>query len=197
MKKTTLAVLAAATSLVASPSFAATTIYTDQAAFLSALNASSLEDFADTTLATGLSFSSTVGSITSGRFADQLAPGAQTTTFNFATAVNAFGGNFDLSPGGAGIGIQFTTAPGGLIGTEVPRDFSGQFFGFISDTAFTSVLLTGGTQANGVETYNLDNLVFGTGAAVPEPGTWAMMIVGIGLAGGAMRRRATAKIRFA
>lgn len=27
------------------------------------------------------------------------------------------------------------------------------------------------------------------GAAVPEPSTWAMMIVGFGMAGAAMRRR--------
>lgn len=35
--------------------------------------------------------------------------------------------------------------------------------------------------------------VFGAGAqAVPEPGTWAMMILGFGLVGAAMRRRKTA-----
>ena len=33
---------------------------------------------------------------------------------------------------------------------------------------------------------------FGEAAAVPEPATWAMMIGGMGLAGGAMRRRRTA-----
>ena len=36
----------------------------------------------------------------------------------------------------------------------------------------------------------LDNVAV---SAIPEPGTWAMMLLGIGLIGGAMRRRATAQ----
>lgn len=38
---------------------------------------------------------------------------------------------------------------------------------------------------------NLDNLVF-RDAAVPEPGTWALLIVGFGMAGYAVRRRKVA-----
>lgn len=34
-------------------------------------------------------------------------------------------------------------------------------------------------------------------AAVPEPATWALMIMGIGFAGAAMRRRQTATVRYA
>jgi hypothetical protein len=37
---------------------------------------------------------------------------------------------------------------------------------------------------------------FQAAAAVPEPATWAMMIMGFGLVGAAMRRR-TATVRFA
>ncbi|HEU4968186.1 PEPxxWA-CTERM sorting domain-containing protein, partial [Sphingomonas sp.] len=33
--------------------------------------------------------------------------------------------------------------------------------------------------------------------SVPEPATWAMMIAGFGLIGGALRRRARATLRFA
>lgn len=33
--------------------------------------------------------------------------------------------------------------------------------------------------------------------AVPEPSTWALLILGFGLVGGSMRRRATAKLAFA
>ncbi len=33
--------------------------------------------------------------------------------------------------------------------------------------------------------------------AVPEPSAWALMIAGFGMAGAAMRRRATARVRFA
>jgi hypothetical protein len=33
--------------------------------------------------------------------------------------------------------------------------------------------------------------------SVPEPATWAMMIVGFGLVGGSMRRRHTLTVKFA
>ncbi|MBT9472342.1 MAG: PEPxxWA-CTERM sorting domain-containing protein [Phenylobacterium sp.] len=35
----------------------------------------------------------------------------------------------------------------------------------------------------------LDNVSIGVSSAVPEPATWAMMIMGFGLVGSAMRRR--------
>ncbi|KQS04194.1 hypothetical protein ASG11_07965 [Sphingomonas sp. Leaf357] len=38
---------------------------------------------------------------------------------------------------------------------------------------------------------------FANAGAVPEPATWAMMIMGFGLVGGAMRRRAAPKVSFA
>ncbi len=37
----------------------------------------------------------------------------------------------------------------------------------------------------------------GTSGAVPEPGTWAMMLAGFGLMGAAMRRRQRVAVRFA
>jgi hypothetical protein len=35
-----------------------------------------------------------------------------------------------------------------------------------------------------------------TGAAVPEPATWAMMIVGFGAIGASMRRRQSRRVQF-
>jgi hypothetical protein len=197
MRKIMIAALLTSSAFLATSAQAQVTYYTDQAAFLAALNGTAVvEDFEDSTLATGLSYVSTVGAITSGHFADQLAPASQTTTFSFGTAINAFGGFWDLSPGGAGVGIAFTPAPGATLAMELPRTYNGQFWGFITTNSFSSLLLTAGTQANGVETYNLDNLTFGTGAAVPEPAAWGMMIGGFGLAGAAMRRRVS-KVRYA
>lgn len=43
----------------------------------------------------------------------------------------------------------------------------------------------------------LTDAILSQGPAVPEPATWAMMIGGFGLAGAAMRRRATPAVRFA
>jgi hypothetical protein len=50
-----------------------------------------------------------------------------------------------------------------------------------------SAALTGLTLKSGSNAFELDNLIFGS--AAPEPGTWAMMIVGFGAAGVALRRR--------
>lgn len=61
---------------------------------------------------------------------------------------------------------------------------------------------TGVAQGSGDEAFGINNLVVsGTSAAavVPEPATWAMMIGGFGLIGGAMRRRRKVRtaVRFA
>ncbi|KQT31992.1 hypothetical protein ASG29_09010 [Sphingomonas sp. Leaf412] len=194
--KTLLATATAAVAMIAAmPATATTTVYTDQAAFDVAAGTTAVEDFGDTMLVSGLTYSSTVGTIGSGVFNDRLVIGAQTTTFNFADGTTSFGANFDLTPGGQGLGIKFllSLASGGteMVSAEVPQAFSGQFFGFTSSSAFTSVTLQGGTQSGVAETYNLDNLRFGVSAAggVPEPATWALMILGFGAVGGAMRRR--------
>lgn len=45
-----------------------------------------------------------------------------------------------------------------------------------------------------------DDVTFGSstpGGAVPEPATWAMLITGFGLVGGAMRRRSSARVTYA
>jgi hypothetical protein len=197
MRKFFAVALLASSVLAAMPAQAQVTYYTDQAAFLAALGGSAVtEDFNDATLVPGLTYVSTVGSIGGGVFNDQLAEGAQTTTFSFGGSVNAFGGFFDLTPGGQGVGIAITTAPGATLATQIDRNYAGGFFGFISHDSFSSVLLTAGNQANGVETYNLNDLTFGTAAGVPEPAAWGMMIGGFGLAGAAMRRRVT-KVAFA
>jgi PEP-CTERM motif len=62
-----------------------------------------------------------------------------------------------------------------------------------SSITFNTTSTSGLILQWGPDGYNvgIDNLAFSLSApgAVPEPGTWAMMLVGFGLVGGAMRRR--------
>jgi hypothetical protein len=62
-----------------------------------------------------------------------------------------------------------------------------------ADIAFFSI---GGSDTFGVQSVSLETPILS--GAVPEPATWAMMIGGFGMVGGAMRRRrVSAKVSFA
>nr|WP_067291099.1 PEP-CTERM sorting domain-containing protein [Marinobacterium profundum] len=130
---------------------------------------------------------------TLGQLTDRLAPGGSTTiTFDFE--IFAFGANWDLRYKGAGRGIQMN-AGGVQIPLQIPSAHAGGFFGFISDVGFTQLVLSAGTQGGGPEKYTADNFVYATYTqlldpapasvpaaqivAVPEPGTLALLVLGI------------------
>lgn len=69
---------------------------------------------------------------------------------------------------------------GGPFGPFTPADSSRLIF-----TA-AGAKITGFTLGSGDNSFEFDNLALG---GVPEPSTWALMIVGFGAVGGAMRRR--------
>jgi len=73
-----------------------------------------------------------------------------------------------------------------------------KFIGFTSDDELTSLRVYVPTRSDGFiitrlyvgypgEVFNIDGV--GSTGGVPEPASWAMMLGGFGLAGGAMRRR--------
>ena len=175
--------------------YAGVTVYTSQSAFEAALGGfTTTEDFADTTLVSGLTFTSTNGNINGGKFYDKITSAGATTTFSFANGTNAFGGTFDLSLANYGSGLKFLIDGTTLVGSI--KNTPTGFFGFISDSAFSAVKIASSTP--GQEIYSLTNLVVGQSdvpGAVPEPATWALMILGFGAVAGAMRQR-RAKVTF-
>ena len=121
-----------------------------------------------------------------------------TTKFSFSPGTTAFGADWDLAPGGQGFGIDFSvTLAGGAtqfvsgITNPIGGTFSG-FFGFVSDTSFTSINLGSGFTGNG-EFFDADNVRFRiANGTVPEPATLAL--VGLGVFGiAALRKRKQAK----
>ncbi len=61
-----------------------------------------------------------------------------------------------------------------------------QFFGAVSDIAFTKVLAIQTNNPGVADAFGIDDISYN---AVPEPATWAMLITGFGLVGFAARRR--------
>ncbi|MDJ0278961.1 PEPxxWA-CTERM sorting domain-containing protein [Sphingomonas sp. 2R-10] len=95
-----------------------------------------------------------------------------------------------------------TTAFDGGLTIELP---DGDFRGFLGSQLFTGTtampsLLTGAfTLASDIDQSPVTITVSQSVAAVPEPATWAMMIIGFGAVGIGMRRRAAIRteVRFA
>lgn len=195
MRTVTMLSVALATFLSWSSKMNAATImiYTDKTQWQNALSEQFLtEDFSDSLLNTGVSFVSTEsGHINPAEncYQDVLASQSQnepTTTWSFVPQIAAYGGNWTLGgPGGSGNSLLVYIADSSLYVGAIPNSFGGGFWGFISDTPFTSVKLVGGGGSQ-QQNYRLDDMVY---SQVPEPATMSLALLG-GLA--TMRRRLTA-----
>ena len=193
MLRTTL-VLALCAGAV-SPSAAAVITYHESAAALrGALANPRLEDFNDATLQSGFSFSGE-GNYTSDVLYQIVRPNRAPTVFSFAEPTYGFGGS--LRTAGINILALTLTFEDGSQQTLDPLATGtiASYFGFSSNIGIRSVAVTTANAAN-VQFY-LDDLVFGDKAgAVPEPASWAMMIVGFGAVGSSMRRRKPVRVSF-
>ena len=166
-------------------------VYTDPTEWENALAGTFLtEDFADDILNTGVSFVSTEsGHINPAQeiYQDVLASQSQnapTTTWSFIPQITAYGGNWTLGgPGGSGNSLLVYIADSDSYVGSISNSYGGEFWGFISDTPFTSVQLIGGSGTN-QQNYSLDDMVY---SHVPEP--TAMSVLALGGLSMVLRRR--------
>ncbi len=211
MKQLLMTAAALAVVMVAAPASAAVTQFTDRTAFEAAAGAVSTETF-EGFANMGVSPSTDLGAFTvdtngsasltdgAGGFnvngsrylnvnitSDTGAGGPGSVTFTFDTAITAFGADFRSLNNNV---LRTYAVVGGI--TFDPLPMAPNFLGFVSDTAFTTVTFFNPLGGGNNDQFGLDNLTTSGGGAIPEPGTWALMIGGFGLAGAALRRRQAA-----
>jgi hypothetical protein len=197
---------------------AAVTIYTDEASFLAAISNPGVDDYNDLPIGVPVATpqARTAGDYTysaSSAPNSGFYPGSDDgddvflttdnrldtiTLANFSAGVFGIGGNFfgsDLfgfSTAAPFITLTVTDSDGTTTET-ILNPTTGSFRGFVSTGGLSSLTVNVGDTI-GVWP-SVDNLTLGgaldTPGAVPEPASWAMMISGFGLVGGAMRRRRT------
>jgi hypothetical protein len=222
MKALARVLVASVLAFAAVPASATVQVYTSPSDFLSALNVIDVDDFADVAggswspplvrATTNFGYSLDVinaqggdtlffGADADGKYASTFQSDSAFFFDKFSGDVSAIGGSF------FGVGQQDDLIPDtALILTAGDADGQAEyrlstanakeFLGFTSDKPLTFFSVRLATLGNGAFP-GLSNLILGTTAttapAVPEPATWAMMLVGFGSIGFAMRRRRTNK----
>lgn len=195
-------VLASIAFLLSTTAVSAATFFTDRVSFNAATQTLALEDFNDNTLAPGLGITTGVGQILLGDWIDTVSRPvvgtvtAAPTTFTFSTGMTAFGGGFDLSTIGLTSGLQFVLDGVTVLSTQLATA-TPTFFGFVTDTAFTTVTLRGGTlglPSTPAQNYRMNDMSFGTAAPilpapVPLPASLVLLLAGLGGLGMMRHRR--------
>lgn len=206
MKRSLTCMLCASVLVVfaASVAQASISIYTSRSAWEAAVSYDFEEEFfSDATLNPGVSVVSTYpGYIDTSRgvWYDRLTvpgqtywpgePEATTTTWEFATPLVGYGGNWDLAgPGGPGSNIAVSYYGSWVSVGEIPNSYADGFWGFVSTDPFSKVRLQSGSNPEGAwcETYELDNMVYSP--PVPEPSSILALAAGLAGLGGMIRRR--------
>lgn len=178
---------------------AATIVYTDKAAWDSAVGGQFLtEDFDDDLLNPGVSFvSSESGNINPalGIYQDVLASASQNepmTVWSFTPAITAYGGSWTLgAPGGSGNSLLVYLDGRTFVGS-IPNSFNGGFWGFVSDTPFTSVKLRRQRHQPAELQARRHGVRTGTGAGGCVAAGIGSRAAGMGAPPGRLTRRASA-----
>jgi hypothetical protein len=176
-------------------SAAVITYHQDNAGLRGALSQIVFEDFEDTTLLDGLSISGS-GNIATGLLYRQILP-ARPSVFTFDDAIFGFGGMIRASNFNTlAITVLFEDGSEQVLDPFAVNPATKVYLGFSSDVGIRSVSVKPAGAA-GSALY-LDDLTYGHGvAAVPEPATWGMMIIGLAVIGSTMRRQRTSRVSFA
>lgn len=98
----------------------------------------------------------------------------------FANAVTAFGADFAALNNADELSVEFEVA-GERISPPVQGETNVQFFGFTSDTAFTSVSFVGASATSPFDGFAGDNITFGDAevSAVPLPAPAALLFAAL------------------
>ena len=207
---------AAALAFLASPAFAALTVYSDVSAWHAASADTSTVNFPNTPMGLGsnpasftqITLSGTVVLATDDAISDGLlfligsdqsghAPvlssqghdnGMAHLRITVDTPIRAFAFFFG-TPDATNVNFAFSNGDAAVFASSAAPGLydTPHFFGVISDTSFTSLLITA-PDTDGFNHLNVSEAYVGQ-AAVPEPSTWAMMLLGFGGLGAMLRSR--------
>jgi hypothetical protein len=113
----------------------------------------------------GVSYTTTKGLISPiGYWHDTLTSGSKNpslTIWRFGPDIFAYGGIWTLGgPGGSGNSLVVSLEELGVTAGRITSSYYNDFWGFVSDTPFSSVKLVGGAGTNQM-VYFLDNMVYG------------------------------------
>jgi len=124
---------------------------------------------------------------------DASAPALPSWEVNTTDAQSKFNSPYELQAGGPTQTTNITTGLASFTGTSTFSYLLTAGIDILSATApYGATTRNDGSAAISIR-YNFTEAV----AAVPEPSTWAMMILGFGVIGAAMRRRAKPSVSFA
>jgi hypothetical protein len=142
------------------------------------------------------------GTFSGAFFATGIAAGVFSDTFTFTLPTNGLGSGTvttSVTDLGSANDLDFTSVTINDIAAQITKTAGGAFeVAFINNVPIVAgqlnkLVVTGLSRGNGA--YGGQATFTPVNSAVPEPATWAMMIMGFGVVGYAMRRRRTA-VRF-
>lgn len=192
---------------LASPAAAATVVFGDRTSFAATLGTSVTDDYSNPGyqfIQSNAAMSAVLGETdyVSTGFSDLniVAGGAYCAGCNGSFQLSF--GTTSVTSGGGVYGVGFDIPLNGVPNYSalvtfgdasttlyaLPGGFGG-FFGITSDLQIADIHFGPNGQVSTSGSFSIDNLTIGAAGAIPEPSAWALLILGFGLVGAAMRGR--------